>query len=116
MAIALYMDVHVPQAITDQLRRRGVDVLTAFDDEAQELPDDQLLLRVTQLNRVLFTQDIRFRVLAETWQVEGKPFTGLIFGHQLGGTIGQFVRDLELIAKASEPDEWTNTVEYIPFK
>ncbi|MDX2214138.1 MAG: DUF5615 family PIN-like protein [Oculatellaceae cyanobacterium bins.114] len=55
MAIALYMDVHIPQAITDQLRRRGVDVLTAFDDEAQELPDDQLLLRVTQLNRVLFT-------------------------------------------------------------
>lgn len=116
MAIALYMDVHIPQAITDQLRRRGVDVLTAFDDERQELPDDQLLLRVTQLNRVLFTQDIRFRVLAETWQVEGKQFSGLIFGHQLGGTIGQFVRDLELIAKASEPDEWMNTVEYIPFK
>ena len=116
MAIALYMDVHIPQAITDQLRRRGVDVLTAFDDEAQELPDDQLLLRVAQLNRVLFTQDIRFRVLSETWQVEGKQFSGLIFGHQLGGTIGQFVRDLELIAKASEPDEWMNAVEYIPFK
>ena len=116
MAISLYMDVHIPQAITDQLRRRGVDVLTAFDDEAQKLPDVQLLLRVTQLNRVLFTQDIRFRVLAETWQVEGKQFSGLIFGHQLGGTIGQFVRDLELIAKASEPDEWMNTVEYIPFR
>jgi hypothetical protein len=110
------MDVHIPQAITDQLRRRGVDVLTAFDDETQELPDDQLLLRATQLNRVLFTQDIRFRVLAETWKMKGKQFSGLIFGHQLGGTIGQFVRDLELIAKASESDEWMNTVEYIPFK
>jgi len=116
VAIALYMDVHVPQAITEQLRRRGIDILTAFDDETQELPDDQLLIRVTQLNRVLFTQDIRFRVLAETWQIEGKQFSGLIFGHQLGGTIGQFVKDLELIAKASEPDEWMNTVEYIPFK
>jgi hypothetical protein len=116
VAIALYMDVHVPQAITNQLRRRDVDVLTAFDDEAQELLDDQLLARVTELNRVLFTQDIRFRVLAETWQVEEKQFSGLIFGHQLGGTIGQFVRDLELIAKASEPDEWMNMVEYIPFK
>ncbi len=57
MAIALYMDVHIPQAVTDQLRRRGIDVLTAFEDECQELPDDQLLLRVTQLNRVLFTQE-----------------------------------------------------------
>lgn len=116
MAIALYMDVHVPQAITNQLCQRGVDVLTAFDDEALELPDDQLLKRSTQLKRVLFTQDIRFRVLAETWQKEGYQFSGLIFGHQLGGTIGQFVKDLELIAKASEPDEWFNVVEYIPFK
>ncbi len=116
MAIPLYMDVHVPQAITEQLRRRGIDVLTAFDDGTQQLPDDRLLVRVTELKRVLFTQDIRFRVLAETWQTEGKNFSGLIFGHQLGGTIGQFVKDLELIAKASEPDEWVNSVEYIPFK
>jgi hypothetical protein len=116
VAIALYMDVHIPQAITNQLRRRAIDVLTAFDDEAQELHDDQLLERVTQLNRVIFTQDIRFRVLAETWQMEGKPFSGLIYGHQLGGTIGQFVKDLELIAKASEPDDWKNSVEYIPYK
>ncbi len=116
MAIALYMDVHVPQAITEQLRRRGIDVLTAFDDRTTELSDDQLLVRVTELKHVLFTQDIRFRVLAETWQIEGKPFAGLIFGHQLGGTIGQFVKDLELIARASEPDKWINAVEYIPFK
>ena len=116
MAISLYMDVHVPQAITDQLRRRGIDVLTAFEDETTELPDHQLLVRVTELNRILFTQDIRFRVLAETWQMEGKEFSGLIFGHQLGGTIGQFVKDLELIAKASDADEWRNAVEYIPFK
>jgi hypothetical protein len=28
---------------------------------------------------------------------------------------GQFVKDLELIAKASEPAEWLNTVEHLPF-
>jgi len=116
MAIRLYMDVHIPQSITEQLRRRGIDVLTAFEDGTTELPDDQLLLRATELKRVLFTQDIRFRVLAETWRMEGKQFSGLIFGHQLGGTIGQFVKDLELIAKASEPNEWISVVEYIPFK
>jgi len=35
VAIALYMDVHIPQAITDQLRRRGVDVLAAFEDDVK---------------------------------------------------------------------------------
>lgn len=116
MAIALYMDVHIPQAITEQLRRRGIDVLTAVEDEANQLPDDQLLARSTQLNRVLFTHDIRFRVLAERWQQEGKLFAGLIFGHRLGGTIGQYVTDLELIAQASELEDWQNVVEYIPLK
>lgn len=94
----------------------GVDVLTAFEDDTQELSDSELLARVTELHRVLFTQDIRFRVLAQTWQREGKVFSGLIFGHQLGGTIGQFVKDLEFIANASEPEDWVNIVEYIPFR
>ena len=55
-------------------------------------------------------------MLAQTWQQEGKIFSGLIFGHQLGGTIGQFVKDLEFIAKASDLEDWVNVVEYIPFK
>lgn len=34
---------------------------------------------------------------------------------QLRGTIGQFVRDLDLISKASDAGEWLNTVDEIPF-
>ena len=115
MAIALYMDVHIPQSITAQLCRRNVDVLTAQEDDTLELPDDQLLERSTALSRVLFTQDIRFRAMAEDWQRQGKPFAGLIFGHQLGGTIGQFVKDLEFIAQASDPEDWQEMIEHIPF-
>jgi Domain of unknown function (DUF5615) len=113
--IAYYMDVHVPRAITDQLHRRGVDVVTAIEDACAELPDDQLLERAFNLGRVLFTQDIRFKALAEEWQRLGRPFGGLLFGHQLGGTIGQFVKDLQLIVEASEAEEWHNVVEYLPF-
>jgi hypothetical protein len=108
------MDVHVPQAIIDQLRRKGVDVLTAIEDDRATLPDEQLLERSTELGRVLFTQDIRFRVLAEKWQREGQEFRGLLFGHQLGAALGRFVSDLELIAMASDADEWINTVLYLP--
>lgn len=115
MSVPLYMDVHVPQAITEQLRRRGVDVLTAIEDGAATLTDEALLERVGVLGRVLFTQDIRFKAMAEDWQNQGKLFAGLIFGHQMGGTIGQFVKDLELIALGSDVEEWANTVEYLPF-
>ncbi len=40
MSLRFYMDVHVPQAITDELRRRGVDVLTAQEDGQAEAEDD----------------------------------------------------------------------------
>ncbi len=115
MPVGLYMDVHVPQAITEQLRRRGVDVLTAGEDNANEQSDEQLPERARVLARVLFTRDIRFKAMAEDWQRQQRPFAGLIFGHQLGATIGQFVKDLELIAQSSELQEWTNLVERLPY-
>lgn len=68
------------------------------------------------LGRVLFTQDIRFKALAEAWQAQGRGFAGLLFGHQLGGTIGDYVRDLHLVAEASDVSEWANVVEFLPFR
>lgn len=114
MGVQLYMDVHIPQAITDQLRRRGIDVLTAIEDGRAEATDKELLERAFQLGRPLFTQDIRFKALAEDWQRHDRPFAGLLFGHQLGATIGKYVTDLELIASLSVSSEWANTVQYLP--
>ena len=56
------MDVHVRRSVTEGLRLRGVDVITAQIDNSGELPDAELLDRVLHLNRVLFTQDDDFLV------------------------------------------------------
>jgi hypothetical protein len=40
----------------------------------------------------------------------------LFFGNKLGVTIGQYVKELEIIAKASNPSDWANVVEHLPFK
>src|SRR6266704_1370955 len=115
MPVRLYLDVHVDKAIHDQLRLRAVDVLRAKDDDAAEFSDERLLQRATELGRLLFTQDIRFKALAEDWQRAGKAFGGLLFGNQLGVTIGTYVKDFELIAKATEPAEWINVVQHLPY-
>lgn len=57
MPIRLYMDQHVPRAITVGLRLRDIDVLTAFEDAASMFGDADLLERATALGRVLFSQD-----------------------------------------------------------
>lgn len=66
------MDVHVPEAITSQLRLRGVDVLTAIEDDAATLKDEELLERARILGRVLFTQDIRLLSLGRRLAASGK--------------------------------------------
>jgi len=114
MAIALYMDQHVPRAITVGLRLRGVDVLTAYEDDASELDDPELLDRAGELEHVLFTQDDDLLAEATRRQREGISFRGVVHAHQLRVSIGACIRDLEIIAKAGEPEDMHNGVQFLP--
>src|SRR5947199_9326321 len=100
--------------MTEQLGRRGVEVLTAPEEGTNRLPDDELLALATRFGRVVVTQDIRFRLMAEDWQRQQRPIAGLIFARQRRNQVGLYVPDLELVAKASEPEEWTSTVARLP--
>lgn len=108
------MDVHVRWAITDGLRRRGVDVLTAQEDGSARLEDSELLDRATALGRVLFSQDKDLLREAKRRQQDEIPFAGVIYAHQLRITIGQTIDDLQLIATVAEPGDLENRVEYLP--
>ena len=114
MAVALYMDVHVPAPISRQLRVRGVDLFTAQEDGTTTLPDDELLRRAGSLGRVLVTHDIRFKAMAEDLIRKNQAFGGMIYGHAEGASIGQYVRDLELIAKACSSEEFQSQVLHLP--
>lgn len=114
MNISLYMDENVPRKITEGLRRRGVDVLTAQDDNQIGTPDLVLLERASELGRVIFTQDRDFLAIANQRQQEGKNFTGVIYAHQQNVTVGECVRELEIIAKAANSEDLANLVQYLP--
>lgn len=114
MSSSLYMDVHVPAAITEGLRRRGIDVLTAQEDGTREADDEMLLIRSTELSRVLFTQDDDLLAFAANWQAKGIDFSGVVYAHQLGPGIGRIIEDLELLMHAAEPRELENHVIYLP--
>jgi hypothetical protein len=114
MSIPLYADVHVDRAIVDQLRLRNVEVLTTQEDGSDRLIDELLLERASALGRPIFTHDVRFHVLPENWQRQGRQFCGLIFAHLMQVSIGQCVRDLDLIANATDPEDWTSAVVRLP--
>lgn len=108
------MDVHVPAAVTHALLLRNVDVITPQLDGTTQLDDPDLLDRARQLNRVLVSQDEHLLAEAARRQRDAIPFAGLIYAHQLSITIGRFIRDLELLAVACEPEDFDGRVEFLP--
>lgn len=114
MPFALYLDEHVPKAITISLRIRNIDVITAQEDNFAGSSDLELLDRAHKLNRVLFTNDDDLLKYATEKQRTGSAFSGVIYAHHLRVPIGKCVRDLEIIAKSLEPDDLANKVEFLP--
>jgi hypothetical protein len=114
MTVALYMDEHVDAAITRGLRRRGVDVLTVEEDGHRKTDDPILLDRALALGRVMVTQDKDFLREGHRRQAAGEPFAGVAYAPQDPNLLGQYVNDLELIAKIDEPADWANQVKYLP--
>jgi hypothetical protein len=116
VSLAYYFDHHVPAAICEGLRRRGIDIITAAEDGHADLPDETILARATALGRLVFTQDGDFLVIASEWATVGRQYAGIVYGHQLLITIGQAIRDLELISQIMDPHEMANRVEFLPLR
>ena len=84
------------------------------DDDRRGIADHLLLDRATELGRPLFSQDEDLLVEARRRQGTGINFSGLVYARQWQVTIGDCVRDLQLIAEVMEPEELANRVEYLP--
>jgi len=108
------MDVHIPRAITLGLRMRSIDVLTAQEDGTATLSDPELLDKATELNRIIFTFDDDLIIDAVRRQKSGQFFSGVIFAHPLHISIGQCVREIEIIGKVGEPEDLQSRIEFLP--
>jgi len=108
------MNANVPRAVTNGLRLRGVDVLTAQQDGSASLSDSDLLDRAGALQRVVFTFDDDLLAIAAWRQREGIPFNGVIYAHPLHSSIGTCIRDLEIIARAADTEDLANRAEFLP--
>jgi hypothetical protein len=116
MSLRFYMDHNVHAGITQGLRDRGVDCLTAMEDSMAAAEDHDILARAMSLDRVIFSQDVDFLVITSQWIAGGRDFAGVIYASQMGITIGQAIADLELFAKVLDPQDMRNRLERIPLK
>lgn len=108
------MDEHVERAITLGLRLRNVNVLTVQEDAFDGSTDSEVFERSVIIDRIIFTHDVDFLVLASRRQHVGLSFPGVIFARQHVVPIGKCIHDLELLAFATEQSEHHNRVVYLP--
>lgn len=113
--VSLYLDHHVDFAIAEGLRLRGIDVLTCQEDGTAHWDDERLLDRAQSLGRVIFSKDSDFLAIAQKRQQERRDFAGVAYAHQLHISIGQAIRDLELLAKVFDLEDMRNRVEFLPY-
>jgi hypothetical protein len=114
MSLPLYMDHNVIRGITESCLARGLDVLTASQDDYHERSDEEVLARATSLGRVVFTHDTDFIAITGEWLASGHPFAGVVFGHQSQVSIGRAVHDLELICSVLTTAEIRNQLIRLP--
>lgn len=114
MPVRLYLDHSVEVAILQGLRKRGVDVIRAYDDGAHEMKDSALLMRARRLDRVLFTYDHDFLKEAAQLQQNGESFAGVIYVHPEKLAVGQIVEDLEILAQVGEAEDLDSRVTFLP--
>jgi hypothetical protein len=110
------MDVHIPLAVTESLRRRGLDILTSQDDGTASEDDESLLVRACQLGRILFSQDRDFLKIAADWQQRGRSFPGIFFARQQGASLGVLAYDIELLLVCCTTEELRDQVIHLPLR
>lgn len=102
------MDEHIPKAVTEGLRRRGVNVLSAQEAGMSGANDYDQLSLANKEGRIIFTKDADFLRLHKA----GVSHQGIIYSSKQS-PVGYTVRVLMIIHDLVTPEEMSGRVEFI---
>ena len=99
--MALYADENFPLRVIEELRRLGIDVLTAFEDGRanQSITDQVILARATELRRAILTLN---RCDFKRLHVQMTKHAGIIICTEDPDRVGQAQRIAESVAEVED--------------
>ena len=107
--LRFYLDENIEVSVADQLRLRGIEVITVRDLKKRGDSDANHLKRATEMNYILCTYDKDFLRLAN----QGVQHMGIVLGQRSKHSVGDWVKTLELLHGVYGPDEMVNRVEFL---
>jgi predicted nuclease of predicted toxin-antitoxin system len=107
--IRFHLDQHIPNAIAEGLRRRGIDVTTTSEAGLLHATDFEHIEYAMRTRRVILTHDEDYLIHA----ANSVPHAGIVFCHMGSRTIGEIVHSLVMIWEIAEPAALQDTIEWI---
>jgi len=97
----LYTDTDIDGRVVKALVRAGWDIERGIDVHPERTLDAVHFEYAVSAGRVLVSNDLDMRLLAESWTAEGRPFPGLVWWHRRHYDVmapGDFVAAFEALA------------------
>ncbi len=99
--IRFHLDEHIDPAIALGLRRYGIDVTTTNSVGLRTQSDEVQLMFIQETQRVLFTQDADFLIIASS----RLDHPGITYCKKGTRSIGEIIKMLVLIYELMTPEE-----------
>ena len=107
--ILYHLDEHVPRAVADGLRRRGIDAGTTVEAGLLSATDETHLAHARAQGRVIVTCDRDFLVLAS----RGLSHGGIVYYPYGRYPVGEVIRRLVRLWEQHAAEDMVNRVEFL---
>jgi len=106
--VCFYLDEHIPSAVAEGLRHRGVEVKTLSETEMLGARDEEHLEFAHRKDFVIVSHDDDFLRLV----AEGHSHSGLVYVPR-ERTIGEIIRGLRRLAEVFAEEGTSDRVEFL---
>ncbi len=106
--VKYYLDENIAKAVLKGLRLRGIDAVSVTDVGMRTKSDIEHIQKALELGRVIVTFDNDFLKLNN----EGVTHAGIAFFQDSYTSVGDMIRDLELLYQVMDAEDMFNHVEY----
>jgi predicted nuclease of predicted toxin-antitoxin system len=111
--LRIYTNESVNVAITDGLKRRGLDAFSARDAGNLGLTDEEQLIYASREKACIFTHDTDFLQIAAGWTEKGRTHHGIIYCHQKSYTLGDLIRKLRTLSTVLSSEDMVDRIEFL---
>lgn len=112
MQAKFYADEHVPAAVSQALKRRGIDILTVQEAKLRGRSDKEQLQYASVQQRIIITHDSDFLILARKEKIKHPGI--LFFTSQV--QIGKAIEEIERVWLTYTAEDLCRVTLFLPMK